>query len=157
MRDTFSSCGNVDVDVYQNSPWNFTVVLCISLEGLHCFSWFWTAREICKWSVLVLKAGLPLATQQLLVICQRVLPKARQYPVQTAIYIYLLHFQAPHLSWSIQTYPRLAWRCWWNSCVAASLVLLCKSISFNSLLNHQSMQSIRKVFDLYIFELPSNQ
>ena len=87
MRDTSSSCGNVDVDVYQNSPWNFTVVLCISLEGLHCFSWFWTAREICKRSVLVLNAGLPLATQQLLVICQRVLPKARQYPVQSAIYI----------------------------------------------------------------------
>ena len=33
----------------------------------------------------------------------------------------------------------------------------CKSISFNSLLNHQSMQSIRKVFDPYIFELPSNE
>lgn len=82
--DTSSSCGNVDV--YQNSPWNLTVVLCINLEGLHWLACFRT-REICKWSVLVLNAGLPLATQQLLVICQRVLPKARHYPVQTAIYI----------------------------------------------------------------------
>ena len=156
--DTSSSCGNVDVDVYQNSPWNFSVVLCINLEGLHCLAWFFSLLEkFVSGQCWCSMQGLPLATQQLLVICQRVLPKARQYPVQSAIYIYLLHFKAPHLSWSIQTYPRLAWRCWWNSCVAASLVLLCKSISFNSLLNHQSMQSIRKVFDPYIFELPSNQ
>ena len=58
----------------------------------------------------MLNAGLPLATQQLLEICQRVLPKARQYPVQTAIcvyYIYILNIAFPSSS-SILIHPNVS-------------------------------------------------
>ncbi len=148
--DVSSQCGNVDVDIYQNCPWNSSaVVLCLNLEGLHGFELrekfvsgqCWCSMQDYHW---LHNNCLKFANE----FCRKLGSIQYKLPFVYIIYIYILHFQAPHLFWSIQTYPRLAWRCWWNSCVAESLVLLCKSISFNSLLNHQS---IRTVFDPYIY------